>query len=392
MSVNLTDIFRQNSKAFRTGATLVVNQGGTGSSKTWSILQLLYLIAKYDKKSRVISVCSYALPHLKAGPMRDMDIILDSFGENPELLKNRSDNFYKIGNSVIEFFGIEGNMARVHGPRRDILFVNECNRKITYEVFDQMYTRTRECTFLDFNPSQEFWYHEKVKANFEHTYVHSTWKDNQWLSDSEKQRILSKQNKPGFENWWRVYGEGEIGVLEGQIFTNWRYGEFDNTLPYGYGLDFGYSPDPDAMVKTAIDEKRKIIYLDERVYKTGQSTADLKRSVLGGISRAHDLIVADCADPRMIKDLSKTDSRVSSVSVNILPVKKDGTVAEWIKSLMGYELVITESSHNLAKELNNYIWSDKKAGIPVDAFNHLIDAFRYYYMFQKQKINTDIWL
>jgi len=393
MSVNLTNIFAKNSAAFRENYNLVINQGSTGSSKTWSILQLLYLIASTSTKPLVTSVCSYALPHLKLGAIREFDNILLGFGIEPSKICNKTDYVYKIDNSIIEFFGIEGNLAKVHGPRRDILFINECNKKITYEIFDQLHTRTRICTFLDYNPTQEFWVHTELMPNFKHKYIHSTWRDNPFISQVEMEKIISKYNKKGFENWVKVYGEGEIGILEGQIFTDWSFGEFDSTLSYGYGLDFGFHPDPDAMIKVAIDEKRKKIYLDECFYETGQSTSDLKKSVLRSITKHNDLIVADSADPRMINDLSeKSNDSVSSMPLNIIPVTKDGTVDEWIKILLGYELIITKKSYNLQKELDNYLWSDKKAGIPIDAFNHLIDAFRYYFMFNKQKIDTNVWI
>lgn len=382
MDLRLTDIFFKNLDAYTAGENLIINQGSTGSSKTWSILQLLAFVARQAEEPLVISVVSYALPHLKMGAIRDFDRILLDMGYNPGDICNKSEYTYRLGRSTIEFFGIEGNLAKVHGPRRDILYINEANKKITYDIFDQMHTRTRKCTIMDFNPTAEFWVHTEVIPNFPHAYIHSTWRDNTYLSDIERQKILNKYDKPGFENWVRVYGEGEIGILEGQVFTNWTVGEFDSTLPYGFGLDFGFFPDPDAMIKVAIDEKRKKLYLDERFYLNGLSTSQLRDAVGQGIDDPRDLIIADCADPRMIKELK---------GFNIRAVKKDGTVSEWLKTMQDYELVISENSYNTQKEVNNYIWSDTKAGIPIDAFNHLIDAARYYFMFQKQKINTNVW-
>lgn len=373
MEIKLTNIFRRNLQAYNNGAKLVINQGGQGSSKTFSVLQLLYLLAKHHGPKK-ITIASYALPHLKSGVMPDFDKILASFGENPGLLKNKSENTYQIGDSVIEFFGIEGNVAKAHGPRRDILFINECNRKITYEVFDQLNTRTQGCTFLDFNPDTEFWLHEKVLPYFEHTLIKSNFTDNPYLPEKERQNILMKRDKPGFEMWWRVYGLGELGRLEGAILGNWRYGEFDTSLPFGYGLDFGYN-DPDAMVKVAIDKKRKIIYAHEVIYKSGNSAEDLGK-LLQAYCKTTERIIADAADARMISTLRK--------SFNISPVNKaKWTVAEALKMMQDYEIIITEGSHNLAKELNNYVWNDKKAGIPIDDFNHLIDAMRYYFMQQQ---------
>ena len=383
MAVNLTDIFFKNLEAYEAKHNLIINQGSTGSSKTWSILQLLYTIAKFSEEGLVISIASYALPHLKLGAIRDFERILLDFGEEPSAICNKTENVYKIGHSIVEFFGIEGNMAKVHGPRRDILYINEANKKITYDIFDQLHTRTRRCTIVDFNPTAEFWIHTEVMPNFHHAFIHSTWRSNPYLSQVEQDKIKSKYGKKGFENWVKVYGEGEIGVLEGQIFTNWTSGAFNATIPYGYGLDFGYHPDPDALMRVAIDEKNLKIFLQEGFYNAGQSTGELKQAVARTIVRPQDLIIADCADPRMIRELK---------GFNIRPVQKDGTVSEWLKTMQDYQLIVTEDSHNLIHELNNYTWSDKKAGIPVDAFNHLIDASRYYFMFQKQKTNTNVWI
>jgi len=374
MGVRLTNVFARNAEAYRQGVKLVVNQGGQGSSKTYSLLQLLYLIAKYRGPKR-ITIASYALPHLKSGVIPDFDKIISDFGDNPELIKNRSDMTYRLLNgSSIEFFGVEGNVAKAHGPRRDILFINECNHKITYEVFDQLNTRTQETTFLDFNPDQEFWLHDKIIPYFEHTLIKSNFTDNPYLPEKERQNILMKRDKPGFENWWKVYGLGELGKLEGAILGNWHYGEFDTSLPFGYGLDFGYN-DPDAMTKVAIDKKRKIIYVQEIIYKSGNSAEDLKQ-LLRTYCKANEHIVADAADARMIATLRK--------EFNISPVNKARwTVAEALKMMQDYEIIITSESHNLAKELNNYIWNDKKAGIPVDDYNHLIDSMRYMFMQQQ---------
>jgi len=367
------------------GSKLVINQGGQGSSKTWSILQNIYDICKHSKKPLIASIASYALPHLKIGAIRDLKTILTEYGEPVDAIHNKTDHYFQIGKSVIEYFGIRDNYAKVHGPRRDILFINEANNHVSYDDFDQLYQRTHLITYLDFNPRSEFWVHDTVMPNFPHTFIKSTFLDNPWLPDAEFQKIISKQGKKGFENWWRVYGEGEIGVLEGQIF-DYTIGEFDNALPFGYGLDFGYNPDPDAMVKVAIDKRRKKIYLQEEIYQTGQSAGDLKRAVLRQIHDRSALIIADCADPRMIKELASRGTGPAGIPLNIKPVKKDGTVAEWLKQMLDYEIIVTEESYNIHKELNNYIWSDKKAGIPIDAFNHLIDAARYFFMFQKQKI------
>ncbi len=375
--IKLTGVYFKILDAYLAGHDLIILQGGSGASKTYSALQFLYKHStKESVLNKIMSVCSYALPHLKAGPMRDLDNIMISDNANPEAIKNRSENYYLVDSNTMEFFGIEGNLARVHGPRRDFLFINEVNHKITYEVFDQLKMRTRELTIVDYNPTSEFWIHDTVIPNFRHAFIKATYEDNQFLSERERLSILSKKDKPGFEQWWKVYGLGEVGQLEGCILKNWRFGEFDNSIPYAYGLDFGFHPDPDAMAKWAIDRKHKKIYADECFYRTEQTPGQLKDNV-GNYAQRNDLIIADSADPRLIRELS-TD-------FNIRGISKRGTVAEWLRIMQDYEIIITERSHSLAKELNNYVWNDKRAGIPIDGWDHIISGGRYVLMDQHQK-------
>jgi len=372
-----TKVFGDNYEAYRfDNHNLVINQGGQGSSKTWSILQLFYLFAKSDKERKIYTICSYALPHLKLGAIRDFEKILLAYSEIPDVLHNKTDHYYRIGNSIIDYFGIRDNYSKVTGPRRDFLFINECNNKVTYDDFDQLNQRTHQCTFIDYNPRCEFWIHDEVIPYFKHAFIKSTYLDNPNLPQKEKDKILWKKDKPKFANWWKIYGEGETGQYEGLIFTDWENGEFNpDGLSSGFGLDFGFTNDPDAMVRVAVDKRNKIIYADECIYLTGLIPSQLKEHIAAHAQR-NDLIVADSADPRMIAELSR--------SFNIKGVKKTGTVGEWIRVMQDYKWIITDRSYNLAKELNNYVWTDNKAGIPIDAFNHLLDGIRYFIMNMNQ--------
>jgi phage terminase large subunit len=365
--VKYTDVYIENLEAYNQRYDLIVNQGGQGSSKTRSILQLLFTIWQRIPNFR-ITVASYALPHLKAGAISDMHIIFQEHGLNSfDYFRTGEHTFYNKNKSFIEFVGIEGNEAKATGPRRDILFVNEANKKITYQVFELMNARTHRCTFLDFNPSAPFWFHDKIQPNFNHKLIISTYLNNPWLPDRELRNLLSKRDRPGFENWWKVYGLGQLGQLEGAILTNWSFGEFDNSLPFGYGQDFGVK-DPDALIKVAIDKSNRKIYLHEEIYKTGLSTDELgliEKEITG-----NSLVIADSASPRTIKDLEKK-------GINIKPISK-ARITDDIKMMMDYEFVITPESINLANEFNNWIWIDKKGQIPLDDFNHGLDAARYY--------------
>ena len=303
--------------------------------------------------------------------MRDFDNILVSAGIIPDSVKNKTDHYYKIGKCIIEFFGTD-NLAKVHGPRRDILFVNEANH-IKHDIYVQLAIRTRDKIFIDFNPTSEFWVHTEIVPAGNCVVIKSTYLNNDYLNKGIIQEIESRKNNT---NWWRVYGLGEIGQLEGLIFPNWEYGEFNpDGLSHGFGLDFGFTNDPDAMAKDVIDKKKKLIYIDECFYQTGLLPSELSDRI-GEFARRNDQIIADSADPRMIANLR--------TKYNIQGVKKTGQVGEWLRLMQDYKFILTEGSFNYAKELNNYTWSDKRAGIPIDAWNHLIDGTRYRFMAQTQ--------
>jgi phage terminase large subunit len=364
----VTNVYTRNLDAFlkSKGTPLIIeNRGGQGSSKTVSVAQTLYTIATESRKARKISIASYALPHLKAGVMSDFDKILLSNNIDP--LSKKVGTEYNIHNSKIEFIGIEGNESRVTGPRRDILYINELNNRIRYDVFDLMNSRTSECTFIDYNPRCQFWLQDKINPNFPFIEIVSTFLDNPYLPEREKQNILMKKNKPGFENWWKVYGLGEFGSFEGTILTNWHFGEFVPQMLTGNGLDFGVK-DPDGLIKVAIDKANSKIYCKELIYQSGNSTNDLAKLINSKIGKK-EFTVADSASLRTIIDLQRLGLNVHSVHKN--------RIIDDIKMLRDYELIVENNSINLAKELENWIWLDKKGEIPIDEFNHLIDPLRY---------------
>ena len=173
---------------------------------------------------------------------------------------------------------------------------------------------------------------------------------------------------------------GWLDKAEGVVYSDWSDGEFDNSLPYVYGLDFGFSPDPTAMVKVAIDDNKKIVYVQEEIYKTDLSTKAIEDIVKDRILNKSDLVVADCAEKRLISDLKNT-------GINITKCKKGaGSIKKGIKDILSYTVIVCGESSNLRKELNNYVWNDKKAGVPIDDFNHLLDALRYGF----EKANTSV--
>ncbi|MCW0515844.1 phage terminase large subunit [Riemerella anatipestifer] len=232
-------------------------------------------------------------------------------------------------------------------------------------------------------------------------HIHTTYLDNienlseQFLSNIERIKqesieqctINGKLDQALFNK--SKYAQKIIGrwadMAEGVIFTNWKEGDFDTSIPYCYGQDYGFSIDPDTLVKVAIDHKRKIIYADEKYYGNNQlSTDDLYLLNKSLIDRENDLIVGDSVEPRLIEDLRKK-------GLNIKPTKKKpGIVSASILKMLEYQIIVTENSYNLKKELRNYTWNDKKAGIPIDKHNHLIDALRYGFIELDEPIQNDL--
>ena len=369
-----TTTFDKVSNAYLEGYRYIVSKGGTRSGKTYSELQLLDIILNKPKQ-RVITTVSHSLPHLIGGAIRDYDAILQGRGIIPDDVRTKNPYIYRQNQSIHEFIGFD-SPGKAIGATRDILFINEAN-KMEWPVCHQLMQRTKECVFLDFNPSTQFWINEltnrpdciTIDSTFLDNYDNLT--DGQIEDFKEAKRKADAEKARGiygyWSNWWRVYGLGEYGQVEGAIFTDWEIGDFDTSLPYRFGLDFGFSNDPDALVKIAVDEKRKIIYLHECFYKNGQSFDMLADSLRYYVGR-NEHIIADCAEDRLIFDLSKR--------FNITKCIK-GRITERIKKMQGYHIIVTTDSTNLQNELVNYVWSDKKSGTPVDKSNHLLDAAGY---------------
>jgi phage terminase large subunit len=363
-----TKIFDKNLEA---KTRYVLNEGGSRSSKTYSINQVIYDLAVEDKIPTINSIVSETMPHLRKGAMRDFFLFLKNNNLYHEKYHNKSDNIYQVNKSIIEFFSVD-TPGKVHGPERDRLFVNEL-QYIDYDTFFHLSQRTRKQIYADWNPVSEFWVYEQYINNVQYkediTLIHSTLHDNPFLAPEIKKDILLRAARD--PNYKRVYLEGLIGQLEGVIYPNWSYGDFDNSLVYGFGLDFGFHPDPDAMVKIAIDEKNRKIYAKECFYLNNLQISDLKTEAKL-YAKSHELIIADSADPRMISELRGSGLNIKGV------IKAEGSVIEGIRLVQDYDIITDKESTNLVKELRNHTWNDKKAGIPNKGFNHLLSGIRYF--------------
>ncbi|MCK5725182.1 MAG: terminase large subunit, partial [Gammaproteobacteria bacterium] len=210
--------------------------------------------------------------------------------------------------------------------------------------------------------------------------------DNESCPESAIEYILKAKEKaktiPYWDNWYKVYGLGQTGMLQGTVFSNWTTGEFDISLPYCHGLDCGFNPDPCGLVKVAVDQNTKKIYLEEKAYLTNLGTDDIETLLKNRIEN-NGLIIADSASKLTIHDLRQRGINIQAC------IKGAGSILADIKLMMDYELIVCGERPNLKMELNNYIWNDKKAGIPIDKYNHLIDPARY--AFRRLSTSVNIW-
>ena len=354
--------------------------GGTSASKTFSIEMILIDKAQSNKNLK-IEVVSESFPHLEGGAIADFKKIMIERQYWKDELWNGTKHFYTFETgSVIQFTSVD-NIGKAHGPRRDILFVNE-GQNLDCEIVLQLIQRTSGDIWIDWNPTTEFWYYTEIKDKIDHEFITLTYLDNEGIPQSVREFIESrKENK----TWWRVYGEGKLGEVENKIYKNWKI------LPeiphearlYRRGLDFGYSVDPTVII--AIYEYNGGYILDEELYQKGLSNKSIADFLLNQTHQC--LVVADSAEPKSIDE-------VASYGVNIIGAQKGvGSVQQGIQFVQGQQISITAKSTKTITAYRNYLWdidkNGKNLGIPDDSiheWSNSMDAIRY--GFNGVKVNT----
>lgn len=246
--------------------------------------------------------------------------------------------------------------VRQQGVENKVIFVLNPNSKASW-LFKRFYEN--EGVADDFNG---------VKGNC--TYIHTTYLDNVDNLDPsfvEQANALKERNPDKYKH---LFLGSWKEVADGVIFENWEYGNFIDTGYTMFGADFGFSNDENTLVEVSVDNKERKIYLKEHLYQTGLTTsqlADIYKNVCGGRK-----IIADSSEPRLIQEIKDRGLNIEKA------IKGQGSVNAGIAKLLDYQLVVDPSSKNLAVELNNYCWLDKAGKtVPIDKFNHLLDAVRY---------------
>jgi phage terminase large subunit len=350
-------------------------QGGTSAGKTFGILPVL--ISKAANKPLLeISVVAESIPHLRRGALKDFLTIMKSTNRYFDERFNKSLLRYEFGNgSYIEFFSADDS-SKLRGARRDILYINECNN-IEFEAYNELAIRTKREVFLDFNPANEFWVHTELKDEPDTDFLILTYKDNEALDkrivrEIEKNR-LKATTSTYWANWWRVYGEGLVGMLEGVVFSNWQ--QIDIVPPearlLGYGLDFGYSNDPTSIIEVYNYNGQRI--LNEVCYQTGLINSDIANKLQKNV-----IAYADSSEPKSIEEIRRTGQQIKGVT------KGADSINFGIQIMLSQKYLVTKQSTNLIKELRAYCWDKDKTGKtlnkPQGKNDHAIDAVRYHEM------------
>lgn len=363
-----------------------VIQGGSSSGKTYAILTILIDYAIRNAGTS-ISVVSESMPHLRRGALRDFLNIMKSTNRFFDERFNKSSLTYTFYNdSYIEFFSAD-SPDKLKGARRNILYINECNN-ISYEAYQQLSIRTSGDIYLDYNPDRTFWAITDVSNEPDAKRIVLNYKDNEALPQNviEQFEINKKKAETSeyWKNWCRVYIDGLVGSLEGVVFNNWS--EIDR-IPeearlIGVGIDFGFTNDPTAAV--AVYKFNDEIILDEVLYRTGLTTGDIDK--LLDINKSVE-IWADSAEPRTIQELKNRGWRIFGAK------KGKDSILYGINLIQEYNLLVTSRSENLINELQNYQWLKDREGnkinVPIDAFNHMIDAIRYLFISKLNKKNEN---
>ncbi len=380
MDIQTTRVYEENAQAWLDSKRRALNEGGTYSSKTYSILQILILIAQHAKARLLISVVSESLPHLKRGCIRDFfNILGESPNNNPRY--NKTEQTYTFGFGTIEFFGAD-DKDKVRGPRRDILFINEANN-VPWDAARGLDIRTNKFTFCDWNPVGEFWVHQYEDSGGQaipgwlseqsSAYIHSTYLD---ALDVIPQEVVAniESNRDKDPNWWNIYGLGLLGRIEGLVYP--FFTQVDR-LPDGkifYGLDFGFSVDPTVVVANVIIGDK--LFSSEVIYKTGLTNDAIARQMdLLKVGKNSTEIYADASEPKSIEEI-----RLKGFS--IYPAEKGpGSVEYGIQKVNQFTQHWTKDSLNCIKEQRNFRYIQDKNGKLTEKtlhlYSHGMDARRY---------------
>lgn len=367
-----------------------VIQGSTSAGKTYGIIP--DIIDKLCRQKLKATIVAETIPAVKDGAVDIFKEIMQNTNRwrasgwvgNPM-------EYTFVNGSRIQFKAFDTIGKAKASGKRDILFINEANH-VHYKIADALIIRSKDI-YIDYNPDEEFWAHTEILQEPNSEFLCLTFMDNEALPEETLEDLMIKKGKAFhnpdlpdkklftqnnikneyWANWWRVYGMGEVGSLEGVVFDNWK---IINSIPkeavyVGTGLDFGYTNDPTAIVDVYRWNNKRI--LDETCYRTKMVNADIAEVIRGKTP-----VFADSAEPKSIEEIYR-------MGIDIRPVTKGADSINFgIQVMQDQDYLVTARSLNLIKELRMYRWAEDKTGKslnkPIDAYNHAIDGVRYHEM------------
>lgn len=356
-----------------------VFEGGSRSSKTYSIIQffIIYALTHRNSPNRIV-IARKKATWLAASVWTDFQNILITLGLRKFARINKTLKIISLCSTTFEFIGLD-DVQKLHGLTTDIFWINEAMEALKND-FDQLEQRTSRFCILDYNPSaEEHWIYDNVCNRNDCYFDHSSMLDNPFIPENSRRKILSYEpteenilQGTADERKWKIYGLGLRATIEGLVFKKVTLiPEIPQWVTKRwYGIDFGFAKDETACVEVGYYNNG--LYVDEKFYQTGMLTKDIISRLRGLIPRK---IISESADPRMVRELQ-------NAGLSVFPVRKGaGSIEAGIDYMQGVNIYVTEKSLNIIKEFNNYTYQQLPDGrwtnMPVDAFNHGIDSIRY---------------
>ena len=359
-----TIVFNKNQQALQSGKRFIINEGGSRSSKTYSLCQLIILHAIQNPK-QTISVVRKTFPSLRATVYRDFVEVLQSMNQYSKQQHNKSEHIYTFDNgSMIEFFSVDDEM-KIRGRKRDICWINEAN-ELDFDSWTQINMRTKNCCILDYNPSESNSWIYELDPN-ESITIKSTYKDNPFLDKNIKKAI--EDIKRTDDDLYQIYALGKRIISRQNIYRGWEF--LDNKperfRDYIYGLDFGFQH-PTALTRIWWDEKD--VYLEPVIYESYLTSTDIiNRLDQLGIDKNKE-IIADYARPEIIHEMI-------IAGYNVL--NADKSVQSGINSVKTFK-VYCENNEHARKEYENYKYKKVRDNItdePLKLHDDFMDSVRY---------------
>ena len=374
--------------------------GGRASSKSFS-MALWACDALSRHPGWRILYTRYTMTAAEISIIPEFQDKISLLGIDGDVEVTRTNIRHKVTGTDILFSGIKtssGNQtARLKSiPKLNVFIVDEAEEFVDEAAFDTIDESIRRedapnIVLIAMNPqTTDHWVYRRwfeghtkyrdidghqvsISTHPQLTHIHTTWHVSKaHLSQDYLDKIIHLRDTQPAKYAHRFLGQW-LERSEGAVYQNWIEGAFDESLPSAYGLDFGFFPDPLALVETAIDKKLKRVYVRQHLYATNLSTSSVRGDVARRTGRKP--VICDTSEPRLIAELQEAGVNAQKAD------KGPDSILNGIRALQDFTIVVSQESHDIKRELRLYSWNDKKHSIPIDAHNHAMDALRYCFTF-----------